>query len=115
VVAGQLFSQLYSRGTPRAAPNGRFLAHPVLIADDWRQSERRDRDNNDVVCLSVFDRELWLQLYDFGHFQWWYPYRDLTTGVNGETAMFTPVSLPFFFDPSDRPLKCSVLFLMSMG
>jgi hypothetical protein len=115
VVAGQLFSQLYSRGTPRAAPNGRFLAHPVLIADDWRQSERRDRDNNDVVCLSVFDRELWLQLYDFGHFQWWYPYRGLTTGVNGETAMFTPVSLPFFFDPSDRPLKCSVLFLMSMG
>ena len=56
-------------------------------------------DKNDVVCLSVLGRELWAQLYDFEHCQWWYPYRDLTTGIDGETAMFTPVSLPFFLTP----------------
>jgi hypothetical protein len=99
VFAGQIFSQIHSRGTPGADPDGRFLAHPVLIADDWRQSERRDRDKNDVVCLCVFGRELWPQLYDFEHRQCWYPYRHLTTGVDGETAMFTPVSLPLFLTP----------------
>jgi hypothetical protein len=34
---------------PRADPDGRSLAHPVLIADDWRQSERRDRDGGHAV------------------------------------------------------------------
>ena len=29
---------------PRTDPDGRLLAHPVLIADDWRQSERQDKD-----------------------------------------------------------------------
>jgi len=32
------------RGTPRTVPDGRLLAHPVLIADDWRQSEPRGKD-----------------------------------------------------------------------
>jgi hypothetical protein len=31
------------RGTPRTVPDGRLLAHPVLIADDWRQSGPRDK------------------------------------------------------------------------
>ena len=31
------------QGTPRADPDGRLLAHPVLIVDDWRQSEPRDK------------------------------------------------------------------------
>ena len=30
--------------TPRTDPDGRSLAHPVLIADDWRQSESRGKD-----------------------------------------------------------------------
>jgi hypothetical protein len=29
---------------PRADPDGRSLAHPVLIVDDWRQSDPRDKD-----------------------------------------------------------------------
>ena len=29
---------------PRADPDGRFLAHPVLISDNWRQSDPRDKD-----------------------------------------------------------------------
>ena len=32
---------------PRADPDGRLLAHPVLIVDDWRQSEPQDKDG---VC-----------------------------------------------------------------
>jgi hypothetical protein len=32
------------RATPRADPDGRSLAHPVLIADDWRRSDPRDKD-----------------------------------------------------------------------
>ena len=32
------------RGTPRADPDGRSLAHPVLIADEWRRSDPRDKD-----------------------------------------------------------------------
>src|SRR6267378_5693448 len=32
------------RGTPRPDPDGRFLAHPVLISDEWRRSERQERD-----------------------------------------------------------------------
>jgi hypothetical protein len=32
------------RGTPRSDPDGRLLAHPVLISDDWRQSDLRDKD-----------------------------------------------------------------------
>src|SRR3984893_5557804 len=29
---------------PRADPDGRSLAHPVLISDDWRQSDRQGKD-----------------------------------------------------------------------
>ena len=29
---------------PRTDPDGRSLAHSVLIADDWRQSEPQDKD-----------------------------------------------------------------------
>src|SRR3984893_16883384 len=32
------------RGTPRTDPDGRLLAHPVLISDEWRRSERQERD-----------------------------------------------------------------------
>ena len=32
------------QGTTRTDPDGRSLAHPVLIADDWRRSESRDKD-----------------------------------------------------------------------
>src|SRR4249920_3346705 len=32
------------RDTPRTDPDGRLLAHPVLIADEWRQSEPRGKD-----------------------------------------------------------------------
>ena len=32
------------QGTTRTDPDERFLAHPVLISDDWRQSERQERD-----------------------------------------------------------------------
>src|SRR6266851_9984967 len=31
-------------GTPRTDPDGRSLAHPVLISDEWRQSEHRGKD-----------------------------------------------------------------------
>jgi hypothetical protein len=37
------------RGTPRTDPDGRLLAHPVLIADDWRQSEPRGKDGARAV------------------------------------------------------------------
>src|SRR5205807_8650087 len=37
------------RDTPRTDPDGRSLAHPVLISDDWRQSEPRDRDGAHAV------------------------------------------------------------------
>ena len=37
------------RATPRADPDGRSLAHPVLIADDWRQSDPRDKDGGLAV------------------------------------------------------------------
>jgi hypothetical protein len=29
---------------PRADPDGHLLVHPVLISDDWRQSDLRDKD-----------------------------------------------------------------------
>jgi hypothetical protein len=32
------------QGTTRTDPDGRLLAHPVLIVDDWRQSDARDKD-----------------------------------------------------------------------
>ena len=35
---------------PRTDPNGRLLAHSVLISDDWRQSELRDRDGAHAVA-----------------------------------------------------------------
>jgi len=37
------------RGTPRSDPDGRSLAHPVLISDEWRRSERRGRDGARAV------------------------------------------------------------------
>jgi hypothetical protein len=41
------------RGTPRTDPDGRSLAHPVLIADDWRQSEPRDKDGAVGVQVAI--------------------------------------------------------------
>src|SRR6266851_9509972 len=41
------------RGTPRADPDGRSLAHPVLIADDWRRSESRDMDGVRAVAGAI--------------------------------------------------------------
>ena len=38
---------------PRTDPDGRLLAHPVLIADDWRQSELRERDGACAVEEAV--------------------------------------------------------------
>jgi hypothetical protein len=37
-------------GTPRTDPDGRLLTHPVLISDDWRQSDQRDRDGARAVA-----------------------------------------------------------------
>src|ERR1700686_2199870 len=37
------------RGTPRTDPDGRSLAHPVLISDEWRRSERQERDGAHTV------------------------------------------------------------------
>jgi hypothetical protein len=34
---------------PRTDPDGRSLAHPVLIADDWRRSELQDKDGARAV------------------------------------------------------------------
>ncbi len=36
-------------GTPRTDPDGRSLAHPVLISDEWRQSEHRGKDGAQPV------------------------------------------------------------------
>jgi len=38
---------------PRTDPDGRSLAHPVLIADDWRRSERQERDGALAVEESI--------------------------------------------------------------
>ena len=43
------------QGTTRTVPDGRSLAHPVLIADDWRRSERRDRDGAHAVEVAIVD------------------------------------------------------------
>ena len=37
------------RGTPRTDPDGRSLAHPVLILDSWRRSEHPERRGAYVV------------------------------------------------------------------
>ena len=37
------------QGTTRADPDGRSLAHPVLIVDDWRRSDPRDKDGGRAV------------------------------------------------------------------
>ena len=37
------------RGTPRTDPDGRLLAHPVLIVDGWRRSGVRDKDGARAV------------------------------------------------------------------
>ena len=34
---------------PRTDPDGRSLAHPVLISDEWRQSEHRGKDGAQPV------------------------------------------------------------------
>jgi hypothetical protein len=35
------------QGATRTDPDGRSLeAHPVLISDDWRQTDQRDRDEH---------------------------------------------------------------------
>src|SRR5216683_433194 len=36
-------------GTPRTDPDGRSLAHPVLISDEERQSEHRGKDGAQPV------------------------------------------------------------------
>src|SRR5258708_25334606 len=46
-------SGYHLRGTPRTDPDGRSLAHPVLIADDWRQSEPRDKDGAVGVQVAI--------------------------------------------------------------
>src|ERR1700730_14835520 len=38
---------------PRTDRDGRLLAHPVLISDDWRQSERQERDGALAVEESI--------------------------------------------------------------
>jgi hypothetical protein len=47
------------RGTPRPDPDGRLLAHPVLISDDWRRSDPRDKDGVrvDVGASGQLERE----------------------------------------------------------
>jgi hypothetical protein len=37
------------QGATRTDPDGRSLAHPVLISDDWRQSDPRDKDGGRAV------------------------------------------------------------------
>ena len=41
------------RGTPRPDPDGRSLAHPVLISDEWRRSERQERDGAHAVAGAI--------------------------------------------------------------
>ena len=38
---------------PRTDPDGRSLAHPVLISDEWRRSERQERDGALAVEESI--------------------------------------------------------------
>jgi hypothetical protein len=37
-------------GTPRTEPDGRSLAHPVLISDDWRRSGPPGREGAPLVA-----------------------------------------------------------------
>ncbi len=37
------------RDTPRTDPDGRSLAHPVLISDEWRRSVHQERDGAHAV------------------------------------------------------------------
>ena len=41
------------RDTPRTDPDGRSLAHPVLIADDWRQSDLQGKDGALAVAGAI--------------------------------------------------------------
>jgi hypothetical protein len=41
------------QGTTRTDPDGRSLAHPVLIADEWRPSVPRDKDGVLAVVGSI--------------------------------------------------------------
>jgi len=41
--------------TPSPDPDGRSLAHPVLISDDWRRSELQDRDGARAVEVAIVD------------------------------------------------------------
>ncbi len=41
--------------TPSLDPDGRSLAHPVLISDDWRRSELQDRDGARAVEVAIVD------------------------------------------------------------
>ena len=38
---------------PSPDPDGRSLAHPVLISDDWRRSELQDRDGARAVEVAI--------------------------------------------------------------
>jgi len=42
---------------PRTDPDERSLAHPVLIADRWQRSERRERDGALVVEVTNAEPE----------------------------------------------------------
>ena len=41
------------RDTPRTDPDGRSLAHPVLISDDERRSALQDRDGAHTVEVTI--------------------------------------------------------------
>jgi hypothetical protein len=43
------------QGATRTDPDGRSLAHPVLISDDWRQTDQRDRDGAHAVKEAIAD------------------------------------------------------------
>ncbi len=45
------------QGTTRTDPDGRSLAHPVLISDEWRRSERQEMDEGLAVEEAIAELE----------------------------------------------------------
>src|ERR1039458_9554861 len=51
------FTATIPLAAPRTDPDGRSLAHPVLISDNWRRSERQERDGALAVEGAIAERK----------------------------------------------------------
>jgi hypothetical protein len=49
---------------PHTEPDGRSLAHPVLISDEWRRSEHRERDGALAVEEAIVELKMFRLVVD---------------------------------------------------